>query len=70
MGNDSLYRTDEYGKDILNNFLNLILVEEKSKKIENAIEQSDEMDWRSILYYGEKEEKLSLRVAIEHHKEH
>lgn len=57
-------------KDILNNFLNLILVEEKSKKIENAIEQSDEMDWRSILYYGEKEEKMSLRVAIEHHKKH
>ncbi len=57
-------------KDILNNFLNWILVEEKSEKIENTTEPSDEMDWRSILYYGEKEEKLSLRVAIEHHQEH
>ena len=42
---------------------------EKNEKIENTADQNEEIDWRSILYYGEKEEKLSLRVAIEHHKE-
>ena len=56
-------------KDIFNNFWNWIMVEEKNEKIENTADQNEEIDWRSILYYGEKEEKLSLRVAIEHHKE-